>query len=292
MKVLVTGASGFVGQKLIKKLKQRRHSVKEFSISSKQNILNFKQLESAVKGMDVVIHLAAILDESSKQLMDVNVKGTENVCLACEKHRVKLVFLSSVGVHGNEEKEINEETGYNPLTKYEESKMLAEQIVLNFQETIEVIVIRSALVMGANEYWRKIIKLIQKGFPLIGSGENIFQTIYVDELAQAIVFLMEKVHGSGEVFIVSEKQKHSLKQVVEMIQEELGLKKQVKTIPKLAGRIIGLMTGNKLLKKEYIERLNKNRNYSIKKLELLGWKPMYSTRGAIKETIKEIKIKK
>jgi nucleoside-diphosphate-sugar epimerase len=292
MKVLVTGSTGFIGKKLVSKLKQRKHLVKEFSKETGNDVRNLNQVNSALKGMDTVIHLAAILDESHKDLMDVNVKGTENFCIACEKNKVKLVFLSSVGVHGNEEKEITEKTEYNPLTKYEKSKMLAEKTVLSFQETTEVLVIRSALVLGANDYWKKIISLIKKNFPLIGSGNNIFQTIYIEELVQAIVFLTERTNGSGEIFIVSEKQKHSLKQVIEMIQEELGIKKEIKTIPKIAGKILGLITGNPLLKNEYIERLNKTRNYSIQKLELMGWKPMYSTRGAIKETIKELQLKK
>jgi nucleoside-diphosphate-sugar epimerase len=292
MKVLVTGSTGFIGKKLVSKLKQRKHLVKEFSKETGNDVRNLNQVNSALKGMDTVIHLAAILDESHKDLMDVNVKGTENFCIACEKNKVKLVFLSSVGVHGNEEKEITEKTEYNPLTKYEKSKMLAEKTVLSFQETTEVLVIRSALVLGANEYWKKIISLIKKNFPLIGSGNNIFQTIYIEELVQAIVFLTERTNGSGEIFIVSEKQKHSLKQVIEMIQEELGIKKEIKTIPKIAGKILGLITRNPLLKNEYIERLNKTRNYSIQKLELMGWKPMYSTRGAIKETIKELQLKK
>ncbi|MBN2127697.1 MAG: NAD-dependent epimerase/dehydratase family protein, partial [Candidatus Diapherotrites archaeon] len=280
MKILITGSSGFIGKKLVSKLRQRNHFVTEFSAGKGVDIRNSEQIMNAVKGNEIVIHLAAVLDEKSKELNEVNVQGTKNVCIACEKNHARLIFLSTAGVMGNIEGEATEVNGMNPVTKYEKSKAEAEKIVQSFQETTEIMIIRSALVLGANDYWKKIIALVKKGFPLIGSGENIFQTIYVDELVQAISFLLERVHESGEVFIVSEKQKHSLKQIIEMIQEELGMEKKVKSIPKIAGKALGLITGNSLLKGEYIERLNRNRNYSIKKLESLGWKPMYSTRAA------------
>ncbi|MFH1588338.1 MAG: NAD-dependent epimerase/dehydratase family protein [Candidatus Diapherotrites archaeon] len=294
--VLVTGSRGFLGKKLVNKLNAKKYIVKEFDFDEGQDIRNKEQIMQAVKGVHVVLHLAAILDENSKELFEVNVNGTRNVCEACEKEKAKLVFLSSVGVYGDFNGTANESSPLNPITPYEKSKLESEKIVLNFQETIEVTVVRSALVLGANNSWKKIISMIRKGFPLIGSGNNSFQLIYVDELVQAIVFLMEKQWESGEIFNVAEKEIHSLKEVIGFFREEIGMKGNIFSIPVFIAMpfaavysFIAKLLGKKtFFEPVYIKRLIKNRAYSIAKLESIGWRPMYSTRAAMKETLKGV----
>ena len=77
MKIIVTGSSGFVGKALVEKLRKKGHEVKEFDLSKGDDLLNKQQVKQAVKGVQVVYHLAAILDEKSPLLKGVNVKGTE-----------------------------------------------------------------------------------------------------------------------------------------------------------------------------------------------------------------------
>ena len=76
MNVLVTGSRGFVGSRLVKALKGKGHKVVEFDTVLGNNLLNAEQCIKACKGIDTVCHLAAILDEESKLLFDVNVKGS------------------------------------------------------------------------------------------------------------------------------------------------------------------------------------------------------------------------
>jgi UDP-glucose 4-epimerase len=194
---------------------------------------------------------------------------------------------------GNIKGQANELTPLNPETNYEKSKAEAEKMVLGFKERIPVTVLRSALVLGPNEYWKKIVKLVGKGFPVIGSGENLFQVIYFKDLVSAIVFVLEKIPARGEVFIVAEEKGKTLKQLYELIQKELGIEKEIKTVPVWVGRLLGffysLLESNSIVSNAHISRLIRERNYSIKKIKAMGWKPKYSTEQAVKETVKALK---
>jgi len=294
MKILVTGSSGFLGKSLVKELK-KKHSVKEFDLVFGNNILEKKECEKAAKGIDIIVHMAAVLDEGSALLYKVNVEGTKNILEAGAKARIKqFVFLSTVGVHGKLKKEISEESSIAPETAYEKSKAQAEKLVFESQEMLPITIIRPALVMGANNYWKSIVKFLKKDFPLPGKGNNIFQTVFIDDLVSAIVFLINNPNAMGETFIVAQKEKPSLRQVCELFRKELGLKQECKTMPFWIAKALAYVnlvknkiTGKKsLLEPSYISRLQHERNYSTKKIEGLGWKAKYSTLEAVKKTAK------
>ena len=101
MKVLVTGATGFVGNYVVAELKNRKHAIKEFSKELGQNILRKKDCEKACKGVDVVVHLAALIEGKGKEIWEVNVNGTKNLLKAAEEAGVKKFFyLSTTGIYG------------------------------------------------------------------------------------------------------------------------------------------------------------------------------------------------
>jgi nucleoside-diphosphate-sugar epimerase len=300
MRVLITGSRGFIGKNLVNHLKKLRHFVKEFDLELGNDLLKAGQVREAVKGVDAVIHLAAIIDESTskKKLFEVNVKGTEILLEESAKAKVKkFIYLSTVGVMGEVSEKANELTPFNPKTNYEQSKAEAEKKVNEFQELIPIVVLRSALVLGPNKYWAEITKLIQKNFPIIGSGENTFQIVYFKDLINAIAFILSRREIENETFIVAEEKGKTLKEVYGLFQKELGLKGEIKTVSVLSAKMLAL--GKKifgesksLLKKEYIERLVRERNYDVSKLLGEGWKPFYPTDRAVKETVRELKEKK
>jgi nucleoside-diphosphate-sugar epimerase len=289
MKILVTGSKGFIGKALVEELKLRKHEVIGFDLDSGQNLLNKKHLD-LVKGSEVVIHLAALLNEKAniEILREVNVKGTEKLLEKCIEYKVKrFIYLSTVGVMGNIEEKANELTPLNPKTAYEKTKAEAEKKVNEFQELIPITILRSALVLGPNRYWREIVGLVKKNFPLIGKGNNTFQIVYYKDLVSAIIFCLENWKTENEVLIVAEKEGKSLLQIYKMIQKELGIEKKIKHIPVFFAELFSFL-GKGIVTKAHIQRLVRERNYSTEKINKLGWKPLYSTEKAIKETIKEL----
>jgi len=133
MKILVTGGSGFLGKRLVQSL--AKHRVTVFSRNRHEDLperVDFAQgdvrdaaaLEKAIKGVDVVYHLAICLNETDPEMYDINTKGTKNVIDACRKHKVKqLIYMSSSGVLGETKIPAKERFDYNPKTRYEKSKM-------------------------------------------------------------------------------------------------------------------------------------------------------------------------
>lgn len=294
MKIFITGSNGMVGKELVKKLKAKKHTVIEFNKSDNKNILDKIALKKEMKKIDIVIHLAALLDGSQKEVWETNVIGTKNVIeIAIEKKVKKFIFLSSTGVYGSFKGLINENTSKKPENDYEKSKAEAENIILNYQEQISVIILRSAMIMGANTYWKNMFNLLKKNYPLPCNGKNNFQIIYVKDLVNAIILLLQK-GKSGEIYLISGEEKWNLKQFCETAKKEITKDKnsKINTIPSAVAIILGKLLKIKILNKDNIRHLCKERNYSIEKIKKLGYKQKYKLKDALNQTIKEtLKIK-
>src|SRR6056297_2776073 len=129
MKILVTGAFGNVGEKVLDKLIQNNYDIRIFELKSLKNwiksfkykpsceimwgnLLNKKSVRKAVEGVDVVIHLAAInpplADEKPEMAYEVNVNGTKNIIAEIERiekeNRPKLIYTSSIAIYGDRRK--------------------------------------------------------------------------------------------------------------------------------------------------------------------------------------------
>jgi len=293
MKVLVTGSRGFVGSRLANALKKKGHTVKEFDLATGNDILDKGQCLQACKGIEAVYHLAAVLEEDSPMLKKVNVEGTENMVEAAAKARCsQFIFLSTVGVHAECKETVNEKSKFKPATKYEKSKAKAESIVWNAQEMLPITVIRSAIVFGPNKYWKRIIELIEKGFPLIGKGKQEWQTIYIDDLVSSLVFVLGREQAIGEVFIAAEQERPSLLKLYSEIRKQLGLKGKVKTVPVWQAKAIALFyrirRKKSLISKPYIERLARQRSYDTKKINGIGWSAKAGMKEAVQKTLKAL----
>ncbi len=291
MKILVTGSNGFVGKRLVLALEKKGHSVKGFDTAQGNDLLDKRQCRQECKGIEAVFHLAAVLDEKSQMLEKVNVEGTENILEAASKQRcARFIFLSTVGVNAGVKGIVNEESQLKPITPYEKSKARAEKLVLDFQEMISITIIRSALVLGPNKYWQSIIKLAGKDFPIIGGGKQVWQTIFVDDLINALVFVLGKKECIGETFVVAEQGKPTLRQLYSEIRKQLETGGKIKTMPKLVAKIVAVLKGNKgILTTQHIDRLARERNYNTEKINALGWKAKVGMEEAVNRTVEGLK---
>lgn len=285
MKILITGSSGMVGKELKKVL--ARHDIIEFDHHLKLDILNEEQLKKKMAGVNCVIHLAGIIDTTNPNLWEVNVNGTKKVLQSAINAKVKkFIFMSSTGVYGTNNKLIDEKTPIHPENEYEKSKAEGEKIVFEEREKIGVNVIRSAIVLGTNDYWKKMFKMLQKKYPLPLNGENHFQVIYSKELACAIKLVMEK-GITGEIYLAAGNEKKTLNEFCNLVQSELGLEKKLVHIPSILGIVFGKLFGIKLLTIDNIRHLGKERNYNTKKIHSIGYKQKYSLKEALNEIVKE-----
>jgi len=289
MKILITGAQGFVGQYLVAELKNQKHDVVEFDLATGQNILNEKHLDEALDKIDVVFHLAAIIENTNPALWKVNVEGTKSlITKAIEKKVKKFIFLSSTGVYGFTKHVVDEKTPVHPENLYEKSKVEAEHIVLSHQEEMHVCVLRSAMILGPNKYWSNMFKVLKRGLPLPTKGKNTFQIIFVKELINALILLMTS-GDSGEIYLVSGKEKLTLKGFCIEVKGQLGKKKKLLTMPTFWALLLGKLLHVKVLTRENIRHLSKERRYNIKKIEDIGFKQKYTLEEAIIETIEDVK---
>ena len=154
MIVVVTGSSGFIGSRLVKKLKRLNHNVIEIDIQNGFDIMDFKQLKT-IKKFDVCVHLAGLTFvplsyEKPHDFFSLNVNGLINCIELCKIHNAKMVFSSSY-VYGEPKylpiDEKHPVVGFNP---YAETKLIGETICRAYNKYfgIKSIILRPSNIYG------------------------------------------------------------------------------------------------------------------------------------------------
>lgn len=228
MKILVTGASGFVGRAIVSEIGKENHEI--FSLvglktRNEENLPNvyrgniadsesLSELEE-IENCETIIHSAGLAHQfgktSDKQFWNVNVKGTENIARLAVKLKSKhFILISSVSVYGDVEKKglIDETTVCNPQGIYAKSKFEAENIAREICESnkITLTILRPATVIGENDRGntaRLIEAIDRRRFIWIGNGENRKSLIYKQDVAKACLKILEKKASETEIFNVT-----------------------------------------------------------------------------------------
>jgi len=303
--ILVTGASGRVGKHLVKALSKKekvRALVHEDMIDTENaeifygDVLDKNSLQKALKDVDTIYHLAAVVDYlAPKELVfKVNVLGTKNLLeLAGNK---KIIYLSSTAVMGKKIKEMpaNEDITPNPSNYYGWTKLQAEKLV----KEKNGIIIRSAQIFGpgfAEGYNSIISKLEDETFSIIGDGKNFIHWIHINDLIQALL-LAEENGKPGEIYLVAGKEVKTLKEVLNLLCKYLEVeppKKHVSRFMVEASSYLGVLKwkvrGDKpKIVPEYIDKITSNRTFDISKARKeLGFDPQVSYEEAAKEMVEE-----
>ncbi len=216
LNVLVTGGSGFLGKAIVQEFLDAKSPVEvaELRILDirdydgdnddrihylKGDICNYDDINRACKGIDIVIHTAAIVDwgtRSEKEVYQTNFTGTQNVINACKENRVTmLVYTSSLDavITGTPLVDIDESQPYpeKHLNMYCESKCLSEKLVLaENSEHFKTCVLRPSDIYGENDPYHipPLIDMAKGGFYVrIGNGTAKSQHVYVRNMAWAHV---------------------------------------------------------------------------------------------------------
>ncbi|MHA1749529.1 MAG: NAD-dependent epimerase/dehydratase family protein, partial [Promethearchaeota archaeon] len=207
-KILVTGGKGYLGSKLVLKLKEKGYEVEIFD--KPQDILNKKEIEAATKGKDVVYHLAALAeinwtDAHPDITYDVNITGTRNVVEACAKHKALLNFISTCCIYGDPLEIPSKEDGLiNPTDYYATTKAAGEWIVKGWHLSrgLQYNIVRMGTIYGPSTDPKMrgdmcIQKFIEKALKrekltINGSGKQIRNYIHIDDAVDGLIAIIEK----------------------------------------------------------------------------------------------------
>lgn len=289
MRLLFTGASGFLGKNILPVLSQQ-YGVVTLGVSSDEDYrVNLSTtVPELPESFDVVLHAAGKAHsiprtEGEKQVFyDVNYQGTVNLCRGLEKNRLPraFIFISTVAVYGCEKGgNIDETYPLNGSTPYALSKKLAEEFLQEWCSKYGVIltILRPSLLAGPNPPGNlgAMIKGMETGKYLsIGGGKARKSILMAEDIAR----LVPLVAGKGGVYNICDNEHPSFRQLEQLIAGQLG-KKCPMSIPywmaktlALAGDCLGTKAPINSLK---LEKITKSLTFSNEKArKALDWHPL------------------
>ncbi len=274
-KVLVTGGAGFIGSNLVSRLIENGHSVIVFdnlssgklenlhSVRNKPNfhfmqgdILNEAALHKAFRGVDTIMHLAALIDISASitdpsKTNEVNATGTLNMLQAATKANTvnRFIFASSTAVYGDTEiLPIKETAPPKPISPYAASKIAGEAYCNAFARChgLNTVALRFFNVYGPrNEkspYSGVITKFLRQALncetlTVYGDGKQTRDFIHINDIVDALVLALEAKDVDGEVFNVCTGTPTSINKLVDTLRNVTEKELHVKFAPARAGEI-------------------------------------------------------
>lgn len=298
MRVLVTGAIGFIGGQVVNDLLSAGHTVVRQSRVAHpakkrcDDVIKSINAETdwsdALTGVSHVVHCAArvhmMVDKAENPLQafrEVNTAGTLNIAKqAAEAGVSRFVFLSSIGVNGNytETAPFREDDTANPHSPYALSKWEAEQGLMKLaQETgMEVVIIRPPLVYGpgVKGNFASMVKWVKSGVPLpFANIDNQRTLVAVENLSSFICLCLTHSRAANELFLIGDAEDVSIRILLRSIAEAFGLKARLFPIPVKCVISIAERVGLQAI----TIRLFGSLQVDIQKAQRqLGWKPVIS----------------
>ena len=253
MLVAVTGASGFIGKRLVTVLLGKGHKVRILSRSNRcmENVECFSgdlinpdiQLDTFLDDVDILFHCAGeVVDES--QMKSIHVDGTRRLVLAAQGRIGRWVQLSSVGAYGYcREGVVTETSPEVPLGTYETTKTQSDEIVRN--SGLPFVILRPSNVFGptmTNQSLFQLVEMIRRGlFFLIGNKRALANYVHVDDVVNAILKCGFHPKAIGNVFNLS--QTISIEQMSKAFLQGHGLKSTLHRLPELPLRLVVFLLG-------------------------------------------------
>ncbi len=238
MKILVTGATGFVGSKLMTELKAKNYDVvgtSRRSLPTTPELINIGDISEqtdwsmVLKGCDVVVHTAGrahmMKDQAEDKLAefrrvnrDATLKLAHDAKAAGVTH---FIFISSIGVNGNATsgKPFSETSTPETTSDYAISKLEAELALKEkFADTsMAITVIRPALICGENAPGniRRLLKLVESGIPLPFKGvKNKRGMVSLENVVSFILTCIENPLAKNELFVLADKEKPTTEEII------------------------------------------------------------------------------
>jgi len=322
-KVLVTGATGFLGRRTVEILSERGFSVRAL-VRKTSKIDNLKRpsveiffgdvseistLNPAFEGIDFVVHTAADTSGTKEGAKRVTIRGTRNILYLCSEFPVqRLIYISSCSVYGLadcKDGQIIDENG--PLERYPErrgiyswSKIEAEKLVRDCMEkgTVPIVCLRPGTIYGpGGQLFTPMIGFSSttKLSFIIGNGELILPLVYIDNLVDAIVKTLPSIEPIGNIYNVVDLDNPTKKEYVESLLRRLHPRASFIYIPYAVFWLIvfcqeiftKLLRYNCSLTRYRLASSQKNIRYDSDRLvKKFGWNSLYSFEHAVDSIVK------
>ncbi len=303
---LITGGAGFLGINLVRYLLARGHDVVSLDIADfsyperdrvrviKGDIRDRSSVDRAMQGVQIVVHTAAALPLYKKEdIYSTDLDGTRNVLQSAFEHGVeRVIHISSTAVYGiPDHHPLYEDDQLQGVGPYGEAKVKAEEICRNYREQgMCVPIIRPKSFVGPERLG--VFALLYdwardgKGFPMIGSGNNRYQLLDVDDLCDAI-YLCATIDRkrANDTFNIGAREFTTMREDYQAVLDAAGFGKKVVPLP--AGPVIWTLRVLEALRLSPLyrwvyETAATDSFVSIEKAErVLGFAPKYSNKDAL-----------
>lgn len=320
MKILVSGASGFLGRHFVQHATAAGHQVVALQrkasggepkpthpdgvVVQHADLLERDEIFEAVADIDCVCHLAAAFTEahaSDDYFHRVNVEGTADFMAAAHAAGVKrFVFCSTAGIYGKQVSGVIDESRQpQPWNSYENSKVAAEEVVRRGAESygMEYVILRPSPIYGPGD--QRLAKLYRNAargiFPLFGRGEGRRHMVYVSDLAEAFLRACTRPEAANHEMIVAGPEAVPLHEILQTLAE---LSKRRSSGPKLPLKPMVLLAGvtedvchwlniKAPLHRRRMDFYRSDTEYDCSHAEkVLDWKPKVSLREGLRKTLR------
>jgi nucleoside-diphosphate-sugar epimerase len=302
--VLVTGATGFTGSHLARRLVEEGRDVvalvrptsrvdglQAAGVDCREsNLQDLDSVRACLADVSHVYHLAAAFrteHADSGEFYRTNVIGTRHLLEAARDVGVRrFVHCSTVGIHGEiEDPPASESYRFKPGDYYQHTKLEGEQAALAYAHRgLAVSIVRPVGIYGPDDKrFLKLFKAISSGrFVMIGSGRTLYHMTYVEDLVDGLLLAGEVPAAVGDVFIMAGEEYTTLRRLVDLISDVLGVPHPRLRIPYApvyaasvaCDRLFKILRASPPLYPRRVEFFAKDRAFDITKAkELLGYRP-------------------
>ncbi|MCL7488543.1 MAG: NAD(P)-dependent oxidoreductase [Desulfobulbaceae bacterium] len=315
--VLVTGATGFTGIVLTRKLVAAGLNVSAVARESSNleplqdldvtwhrgDVFDDAIMKKALAGQEYVFHVAAAFREArstEEDYWNVHVRSTQIICEEMVKNPEfkRYIHVSTIGVHGHiENPPATEEYRFSPGDGYQRTKLQAEQWLNAFaaDNNFPYTIIRPAAIYGPGDM--RLLKLFKMAvkpfFLLLGQGKCMYHLVHVDDLTNTFIIAATHPAAGGETFISGADEPIAIADIARTVAEHFGKKIRIVRLPigpffLLADLCEAVCRPFKIEPPIYRRRVafySKDRHFDVSKMrEVLGYTPKHSNREGIIET--------
>ncbi|MCE5304797.1 MAG: NAD-dependent epimerase/dehydratase family protein [Chloroherpetonaceae bacterium] len=247
MKILITGATGFIGSHLVDRLLEKNYSIiatvrktsnlqwlankpiqlVEASLDDKSKLLDI------VKDVDYIYNVAGVIAAKSyNDFLRANRDGTRNIIEAVYEvnpNIKRFIQVSSQAVAGpasSLDRPVKESDECHPITSYGKSKKEGEDVVRSFKDKLPITIVRPPSVYGPRDpAIRDIFRIGKMGLgPLMGLSDKYVSLIHCDDLVRGIIMAGESPNSVGETYFITSKDFHNWQQIMGVLKAALGKK--------------------------------------------------------------------
>ena len=317
--VLVTGATGFTGINLTRKLAAA--GVKITAIARKSSnlgpledlditwirgdVFDPEIIAEAMKGQEYVFHVAAAFRDAKsleKDYWNVHVKSTQLIVEEALKNPEfkRYIHVSTIGVHGHiKNPPATEETEFAPGDGYQRTKLQAEEWLNAFaaEHPLPYVIIRPAAIYGPGD--KRLLKLFKmarkKFFLLLGKGKCMYHLVHVDDLTNTFLIAATHPDALGETIISGANEPIATADLAKVVADYFGSSFKVVRLPigpffllgDLCEAICKPLGIEPPIYRRRVAFYSKDRHFDVSKMKrVLGYEPLHSNKDGIEETAK------